>query len=59
MATVEYRYTKSLENKMYMEILFLASPALILLGLCNLTEKTVTIRHSESTRYKQTDFRFK
>jgi len=42
-----------------MEILFLASPALILLGLCNLTEKTVTIRHSESTRYKQTDFRFK
>jgi hypothetical protein len=44
---------------MYLEILFLAIPAMILLGLCNLTERSVTIRHSEGTRHKRTNPRFK
>jgi hypothetical protein len=44
---------------MYAEFLFLAIPAIILLGLCNLTEKSATIRHSEGMRHKQTPPRFK
>ncbi len=40
---------------MYIEILYLAIPAIVLFGLCKSTEKTITIRNSEGARYKRTE----